>query len=169
MTTDNPTQDHQLKVKVNLTLAALERLIGGDSAMEVELRNQVAINFAKKYLQGQLDTAVRVEVLRLETIVKELTEVAVRRHMSNRVGVLTKGQYVLTERTHDIITRAIDTMLPELISEAVREHVTPERITEIANTEVLHHMRNQVRKQIEEAMRVITAPTQLEKPGTDGR
>ena len=79
------------------------------------------------------------------------------------------GHYVLTERTHDIITQAVDAMLPGLISKAVSEYVTPERITAFASTEVLHHMRNQVRKQIEEAMSGIKAPAQLEKPGTDGR
>lgn len=41
----------QEKVKISLSLAALERLIGGDSELEVELRHQIVRNFTEKHLK----------------------------------------------------------------------------------------------------------------------
>jgi hypothetical protein len=40
-----------VKVQIN-SLEAVERLIGGDSAIEIEIRNNVVDKFEKKYLKG---------------------------------------------------------------------------------------------------------------------
>lgn len=40
-----------VKVQIN-SLEAIERLIGGDSAIEIEIRNNVVDKFEKKYLKG---------------------------------------------------------------------------------------------------------------------
>lgn len=40
-----------VKLQIN-SLAALERLIGGDSDLELEMRNSIVQEFSKKYLKG---------------------------------------------------------------------------------------------------------------------
>ena len=44
-------------MKVSLTLPALERLIAGDTAIEVEIRQQIAEQFAKRHLKTILNDA----------------------------------------------------------------------------------------------------------------
>jgi uncharacterized membrane protein YheB (UPF0754 family) len=44
-------------MKVSLTLPALERLIAGDNQIEVEIRQQIAENFAKRHLKTILNDA----------------------------------------------------------------------------------------------------------------
>ena len=39
------------KIQIN-SLEALERLIGGDTELEIEVRNSIVQEFAKKYLKG---------------------------------------------------------------------------------------------------------------------
>lgn len=43
-------------MKIQLDIKALERLIGGDSEIEVEVRQQIADAFAKRYLKSLLTT-----------------------------------------------------------------------------------------------------------------
>lgn len=43
-------------IKIQLTLPALERLLGGDSALEIELRHQVASQFADKHLKPLINS-----------------------------------------------------------------------------------------------------------------
>jgi predicted DNA-binding protein len=46
-----------MKIQLN-SLEALERLIGGDSELEIEVRNNVVQDFAKKHLKGIAATIV---------------------------------------------------------------------------------------------------------------
>lgn len=41
---------------------ALERLLGGESELEIELRNSVAHEFAKKYLKGLVDNKLSANI-----------------------------------------------------------------------------------------------------------
>lgn len=49
------------KIQIN-SLEALERLIGGDSEFEMEIRQSVAADFAKKYLKGTINTNIEQSV-----------------------------------------------------------------------------------------------------------
>ena len=46
-------------MKIILDLPALERLIGNDTEIEVELRNSIVQAFAKKHLKGEDDVTVK--------------------------------------------------------------------------------------------------------------
>jgi dGTP triphosphohydrolase len=48
-----------VKIQLN-SLEALERLIGGDSALEVEIRNSVVQNFATKHLKSLANTSNQI-------------------------------------------------------------------------------------------------------------
>ena len=61
-------------MRMDLSLPALERLIGGDSEIEVHIRQQIVDNFAKQYLkknfnQTMVESAMRpfVEELKAQT------------------------------------------------------------------------------------------------------
>jgi hypothetical protein len=64
-------------MKLSLNLPALERLIGGDGEIEVELRHQIVKEFTKKYLKGIVDSSVFQSYQRelLEELRKAVKEV----------------------------------------------------------------------------------------------
>lgn len=64
-------------VKVQLNLPALERLIGGDSEMEVQLRHQVVREFSKHHLTALLkdETWKAADKALREEIAKQVVEV----------------------------------------------------------------------------------------------
>jgi len=65
-------------MKVSLTLPALERLIAGDTEIEVEIRQQIAENFAKRHLKTILNDATWQAAAKewRETLDKEVRRVA---------------------------------------------------------------------------------------------
>jgi hypothetical protein len=50
--------DSKVKIQIN-SLEAIERLIGGNSDIEVEIRNNVADGFEKKYLKGLAEASLK--------------------------------------------------------------------------------------------------------------
>ncbi len=48
---------HDVKLQIN-SKEALERLIGGDSQLEIELRNSIVQEFAEKYLKAVANSEV---------------------------------------------------------------------------------------------------------------
>lgn len=54
---------NKLTLQIN-NLEALERLIGGDSEVEIEIRNSVASRFAEKHLKPLLNSSDVLEIVR---------------------------------------------------------------------------------------------------------
>lgn len=54
---------NKLTLQIN-NLEALERLIGGDSEVEIEIRNSVASRFAEKHLKPLLNSSNVLEIVR---------------------------------------------------------------------------------------------------------
>ena len=67
-----------VKIQIN-SLEALERLIGGDTSMEVELRASIVQDFAKRHLKSiAADEVAKVEVGLKEQITKEYSAAVTR-------------------------------------------------------------------------------------------
>ena len=73
-----------MKVQIN-SLAALERLIGGDTEVEIEIRNNIVQEFTKKHLKSIADSP------NIQSIKNDLAQQAVN-VVTNELGVLS-GTY----------------------------------------------------------------------------
>ena len=113
-------------IKIQLDAKALDRLIGGDSEVEVELRNAVVQEFGKKRLkdvsntlQGFFDAQVR---LIRESIEKEMTETLFDPMQGSTWGSM---RYVFKKKIKaqlsDEIEALMDRELRKLILEKVNE------------------------------------------------
>jgi len=52
-----------MKIQIN-SLEALERLIGGDTQVEIEIRNSIVQEFTKKYLKALVNETIASEVIK---------------------------------------------------------------------------------------------------------
>lgn len=103
-----------MKISIN-SLEALERLIGGDNELEIEIRNSVVQNFSNKYLKGIANTFVEKGIK--DTI----------RHIISKKGVTEKVKSgwgtseVLTGTAKELINKSIDSKIKNEIGLKVYE------------------------------------------------
>lgn len=132
-----------IKIQIN-DRSALERLIGGDSQLEIEARNSIVQDFAKKYLKVQIehyiDNAAR------STVVEVLKE-------ENYLD--TKFYNTLTPQFKEVIKRQVDKYINELI---FNNTVTSPLISKLLET---------VELQIQQAANTIT--NQLSEKVLEGK
>jgi len=111
-----------VKLQIN-SLEALERLIGGDSQLEVELRNSVVQEFTNRHLKGvanQINTS---------QIIKNIEE-SIKQYITAHFGTLDKdiyGRYInsvtLNGVVKEAITKHIQEVFPVIIKDAVQNAV----------------------------------------------
>ena len=112
-----------IKIQLN-SLEALERLIGGDSEIEIEIRNSVAEKFSQKYLkslaQSLLDSGAN-------SAIKD---------------VLTKQNYLKEGRSwetkhgpklRELVSKMIESSTKQIIAEAVTEGMKSNELVQKVN------------------------------------
>lgn len=107
------------KIQIN-SLAALERLIGGDSELEIEVRNSVVQNFTKKYLKDVANS----EIVKVEANL-------VKREVYD--SVFKKRAYgyheVMTQEMQELIRATAKDVIENGVREIVHNAVTKEELT----------------------------------------
>ncbi len=102
-----------MKIQI-ASLAALERLIGGDATIEIEIRQSVAENFAKKHLKSishnELTSACNRDALKM------LGEEFFQKKQFS-------GSYTLKSEYLEGLKNAIDCQLRDKISQLVSESI----------------------------------------------
>jgi len=114
-----------MKIQIN-NLAALERLIGGDSELEMEIRRSVAEDFSKKYLKS---------------LVTEYTDKGLTARVRELVIERVRYTDYLSEEYRELIKEQVDKKVKQLIQERVQAFVDKER-----------ELRRMVEVQVEESI-----------------
>lgn len=107
-------------IRVQLNLPALERLIGGDTEIEVELRRQVVANFAKHYLEGVLDAAA------LKAVGEEVRS-TVRSAVLSIFGQHTSSAAVDSATSAAIVEKSLDKKISDSVNDYI-DRVIADRI-----------------------------------------
>lgn len=141
-------------MKLVLTVPALERLIGGDTEVEVELRKSIVQEFSKRHL-----TAVAKEVYNDIEAAKALIKEQVLREMGAvKLEAWSGGRYKLTSECTTAIKVSVMDVIHEAVAAAAKEawvEFRPqilERLTKAYEREALAVIKEQVRKDILEAL-----------------
>jgi hypothetical protein len=141
-------------VKVTLTIPALERLIGGDTELEVEIRKSIVYEFSKRHL-----SAVAKEVYGDIEKAKEQIRTQVLGDMGAvKMEAWSSGRYKLTSEATEAIRSSVRQVIREAVTEAAREawvELRPEIIKSLKNCydrEALAVIKEQVRKDIVAAL-----------------
>lgn len=118
---------HQPNVtKVFVSSAALERLIGGDSELEINLRRQIAENFAKHHLKALVTTDVFRKALQeikvnVEAEVNKAGIELVRKRIGNMADASTWNPPRISPAFMEELRKTVDTMAMETLEGARRQ------------------------------------------------
>lgn len=110
-----------VKIQIN-SLAALERLIGGDNEIEFDIRQNIAKAFAKKYIKNILDE----ESMRAVgyTTIKEFEELFTSHDENSPHFYLNKSRRFLNTFFQNNIKKHVEAATDALIEQAIKEHIS---------------------------------------------
>jgi hypothetical protein len=107
-----------MKIQIN-SLAALERLIGGDNEVEIEIRKSVVENFMKKHINAIANSNVT------EGIKNEIMKTLV----TNPTGY--RSDVTLTPKAKELFASEIDHQLRNVVKDAFIEYMTANGIDQL--------------------------------------
>lgn len=117
-----------MKIQIN-NLKALERLIGNDNELEMEIRNSVAQNFAKIYLKGIIqgwDITPFVKFIRSYIDDNYFTESLGKVYL--KLNIVDKLKLAVSEKfdliIHTTILRKVDDYSTKRIEELIDERLS---------------------------------------------
>ena len=115
--------NNSVKIQIN-SKDALERLIGGDNALEIEIRNSVVQDFSKKHLKSLAESQ--------ETLWRSLVDAAIKKKLENVIQYSrNSGQMVLTPTMDQAIADSIKSQI-----ESVTWKIWESMKTEVVKTMV---------------------------------
>lgn len=117
----NQTAIKPITLQIN-SLAALERLLGGDSQLEIEARNSIIQQFARTYLKSLVDVPViEAEAKRLKQEARGLLETLLS---SSALKPRWQGERAsLSNETIDLIQKEAKTRCGDVIAEEVQKAI----------------------------------------------
>lgn len=98
-------------MKITLDNKALERLIGGNTEAEIELRNCIVQEFTNKHLKGLVNHEL------IEQLNEKIFDI-IKEELKNQVGVITSTGWMKSKFT-------IAKTLEDEIRKVVRESIDP--------------------------------------------
>ncbi len=119
---------NHVPVRLQLNLPALERLLGGDTQLEVELRQQVVQQFVEKHLKGIVDTEAVQQTL---TILRKRIEDSIREQVgttaSDERNYYSTRYSTVEGKINGVIQEIVKKQLEKLVSESYLHHYEEHR------------------------------------------
>lgn len=104
-----------MKIQIN-SLEALERLIGGDNELEIEIRNSVTENFAKKHMRSVVNTDL---IQKLQTALTS----SIQDDLLETVGSSYIKNYKLTPKAKEYLDERIGYSVESALSKLVEAKI----------------------------------------------
>lgn len=109
------------KIQIN-SLQALERLIGGDNTLELEIRQSVVTEFVKKHLKGLVDSRI-VQIASTE--LRASIDETVRKQISATIGEYQQSGYGARKFIlHNDLKAEIKNQLVVALDKTINEVIT---------------------------------------------
>lgn len=144
-------------MKLSLNREALERLLGGDTQLEVELRHQVVEEFSKRHLKDVVDSTAYAKVLNeVQKVITDEIKKSVGEQTYNSVwGGLSKAAPTVKE----IVEREVHSQIKKVVQETIQETAEIQRDTwftyinqkvqALFDREISHLVQNEFKKKLE--------------------
>lgn len=117
------------KIQIN-SLEALERLIGNDNALELDLRNAIVQEFSKKYLKVLATELATSDVERaMRNVLKEQEIINVR---TSTFG--TKGRQIVNEKLELYFDHTLNDKIAEILNNSPLTEKLNQRLEEIVKS-----------------------------------
>lgn len=104
-----------LTIQIN-DLSALERLIGGDTQVELDIRQSVVESFTKKHLKSLVDANV---MNRIQSAVVEETSAG----LVEKIQASWSSNYKLTTTAQQLISNSVKDVVAQEVSQLVRDEI----------------------------------------------
>lgn len=109
-----------IKLQIN-SVEALERLIGGDSEVEIEIRGNIVQEFAKRHLKSIANDVLNPIKHDLSSAVMKEVQNTIGQYKSD--GWYNSSNFVLHDNVKNTIRRAVEGKFDELISPYFAEKI----------------------------------------------
>lgn len=104
-----------MKVQIN-SLEALNRLIGGDTAIEFELRQSIANEFAKAHLKGLVNDAI------IKTATNTFAELCITQGFE-ALGNSWNRTFRVNTHQHNLIKEAVQKAIDDVVTKSIHDCV----------------------------------------------
>lgn len=116
-------------MKLSISVEALERLLGGDTELEIQLRHQVAqqfiMNHFTKFVQSKLFNAIRDEIHKVTEDVRNLANQKIAEHIGIFKGGGWRGPYEVQLLGHiqESLNNVVNTAVWDQVGLAIKKNV----------------------------------------------
>jgi hypothetical protein len=166
-----------LTVKLDLNLPALERLLGGDAELEVQLRKQIVAEFTERHLAGVVKTEEYKKVLdHWRDAANKCLDAACQAEITRQVGELVKvgpangwhWEYRLVPKVTDKIKELVEGTVAQTVSakmadvlkedidrrqRQLRDHVET-KVKEVLDQDIARLVKDGVQQRLQAALEV---------------
>lgn len=156
-------------MKLSLNLPALERLLAGNSELEIELRHQVIKNFAKGHLSCLINEEFSKILNQEMTVVRETILGEIRKEIASQVGYIKNDTWgYLTAELTAKIKQLVDSHVTKMVQEQIQNTINFEaqgrvnRWQEWVDKKVELALRDNIKQQIDKGIK-----ERLEKAAND--
>jgi hypothetical protein len=109
-----------LSVKLSLDVPALERLLGGDTELELDLRKSVVIEFTRRHLKDLAESeAVRQESAAIRDAVSQAVVNHIGRRVTTDKGWTHQTESQLKSEIEELLGRVVEKKVDEMVARAV--------------------------------------------------
>lgn len=105
-----------VKIQIN-SLEALERLIGGDSSIELDIRNSIVQEFTRKHLKALANEEV------VKNTGKAISEEIMNEFFTKSGTNSWNTYYVLNEKGKDVLKSTVEREFSNMIRDIVKENL----------------------------------------------
>ena len=145
-----------MKIQIN-SLEALERLIGGDSEVEIDIRNSVVQAFATKHLKAVVSHH-KIESLCRKTV--EGIERDASEKLTKEIGKIKKDGFgnttgiTLSKRVEEVLRFKTDVILSKYLQETVERSIEEWGGEKAIKEEVSRQVKNLTKKKIDDEVKL---------------
>lgn len=138
-----------VKIQIN-SLEALERLIGNDTQLEIELRQSVAVAMTKKYVSALVDKQILKDVI-AETQVQKQSNFGsdglyYRVNLSD--GIKEKIREYVQQQIGDSVREIVDSSITSNLLEPIVKRNVDYKVGDITNKILQEQVNEKVKEQI---------------------
>lgn len=145
-----------MKIQLN-SLEALERLIGGDTEVEFEIRNSIVQEFTKKYLKGLVNETIANDVIK-EALRQARNEITEKLFTTSKINFYSKtvlkkeiAEAFIQDIKSDLYKEIYEELnLPEVKKQllATAEWAKMEALKKYTNDRVYAEISEKIRKEL---------------------
>lgn len=139
-----------IKIQIN-SLAALERLIGGDSDIEIQVRNNIVQEFTKRYLKDLVATE-ELKRFKNEIINSVREEIKANIHEEIKVPGYTYPRSVIKPEVKKELINSVRADIMSEICDEIKTNLGVDKAKEIIESETQNVLNNLLRKLSKESL-----------------